>query len=154
MTTKMVKENEATVGAARGFFQPGVYKRTQGRVARQITFFALAITLAWGLWRLSDMLSDLNFRGSQQYGRYVQYGIPLMLLLVGIWVCYRVVNMPRFADFLIGVEAEMNKVSWPTQHELVRSSLVVMFTIFSLAVLLFAYDLFWRWILRLIGVAN
>ena len=31
-------------------------------------------------------------------------------------------NMPRFADFLIAVEAEMNKVSWPSKAELIRSS--------------------------------
>ena len=56
---------------------------------------------------------------------------------------FRVVNMPRFADFLIAVEAEMNKVSWPSRSELVRSSIVVLITIFVLAVVLFAYDMFW-----------
>ena len=33
--------------------------------------------------------------------------------------------MPAFADFLIAVEAEMNKVSWPTRTELFRGSMVV-----------------------------
>ena len=33
-----------------------------------------------------------------------------------------VVNLPVFADFLIAVEAEMNKVSWPTRGELFRGS--------------------------------
>ena len=145
----MVKENEAAASPMRDLFQSGVYKRTQGRVARQVTFFALAIALVWGLWRLSEMLVDLS--GSDQYGRYLQYGIPGVLLIVGLWVCYRVVNMPRFADFLIGVEAEMSKVSWPTQSELIRSSIVVMFTIAVLTALLFAYDLFWRAVLRLVG---
>lgn len=31
--------------------------------------------------------------------------------VVGIWFGYRLVNWPRFADFLISVEAELNKVS-------------------------------------------
>ena len=43
--------------------------------------------------------------------------------------CFRLVNLPKFADFLIAVEAEMNKVSWPTRTELFRSSVVVIVTI-------------------------
>ena len=37
-----------------------------------------------------------------------------MLLAAGLWASYRLVNVPAVADFLIAVEAEMNKVSWPT----------------------------------------
>jgi len=40
-------------------------------------------------------------------------------------------------DFLIAVEAEMNKVSWPSRAELVRSAAVVIFVIFLLATVLF-----------------
>ena len=35
------------------------------------------------------------------------------VLAFGLWLGYRIVNVPQFADFLIAVEAEMNKVSWP-----------------------------------------
>ena len=54
-------------------------------------------------------------------------------MAVAGWICYRLVNFPGFADFLIAVEAEMNKVSWPTRTELFRASMVVLFLIFSLA---------------------
>ena len=60
--------------------------------------------------------------------------------------------MPKFADFLIAVEAEMTKVSWPTQTELVRSSLVVIFFIVSLAAILFMFDLVWRTVFQFIGI--
>jgi preprotein translocase subunit SecE len=60
--------------------------------------------------------------------------------------------MPRFADFLIAVEAEMNKVSWPTRIELVRSSIVVIFTIFGLMFVLYFFDIFWRLLLNAVGV--
>ena len=60
--------------------------------------------------------------------------------------------MPSFADFLIAVEAEMNKVSWPTRDELFRSSMVVIFCIVFLAVVLFGYDVFWRTLLSLLRV--
>ena len=57
----------------------------------------------------------------------------LALGAVGIWFGYRIVNYSVFADFLIAVEAEMNKVSWPTRRELWNASVVVMFVIFAMA---------------------
>ena len=53
-------------------------------------------------------------------------------------------TFPAFADFLIAVEAEMNKVSWPTRTELFRASMVVLIVIFALAVVLAGYDMFWK----------
>ena len=58
----------------------------------------------------------------------------------------------KFADFLIAVEAEMNKVSWPAWSELVRSSIVVIFVIFFLAMVLFGYDMLWQFVFKTIGV--
>ncbi len=107
------------------------YKRTQGKVARQLTMAALALAVAVGAWRLGS-LADTNF------GQYV---MPLLVLAAGWWVSWRIVNFPRFADFLISVEAEMNKVSWPGRSELWRASVVVIVVIFFLAGLLFVYDL-------------
>ena len=43
----------------------------------------------------------------------LRFGLPALLLAAGWWISYRIVNFPAFADFLIAVEAEMNKVSWP-----------------------------------------
>ena len=37
------------------FFQFGLYKRHQGRIARQLTFVVLAASVAIGSWRLSEM---------------------------------------------------------------------------------------------------
>jgi preprotein translocase subunit SecE len=70
----------------------------------------------------------------------VHYGFPLTLLAIGLWASFRLVQMPAFADFLISVEGEMNKVSWPSRGELFRASLVVILVIFFLAGLLFLYD--------------
>lgn len=192
----------------------GIYKRSQGRIARQVTWVAIAITLALGLWRLSGTLEgwDPNWRrefraqsegsvklnpneqitivdsGGRELEKYdipakaklfvidedkVAAGdllcrwdplanpwaraglcgvIPGVLLVAGLWVAYRLVNVPAFADFLIAVEAEMNKVSWPTRAELFRSSMVVLITIFFLAAVLFGFDSFWRWFFELLGI--
>lgn len=121
-------------------FRFDLYKRSQGRIARQVTFAALAVIFALASWCLYDYyaLSGLT----------VQYGISGAVLLGGLWASFRVVQMPSFADFLISVEAEMNKVSWPTWPELFRSSMVVILMIFILAAILFLYDLTWKFVLE------
>ncbi len=125
-------------------FHVGIYKRSQGRIARQATFAALFIIILLGTWRLSEFWSgDLVV---------YQFGIPGLLWAVGVWISYRLVNYPEFADFLISVEAEMNKVSWPSRGELFLSSLVVIFVIFFLAGVLFGYDFALRWFFTATGV--
>jgi preprotein translocase subunit SecE len=129
----------------RDLFSAGIYKRSQGRIARQVTFAVLAAVVALGAWRLKLTLED-------QVKVSVQFGVFAAVLAIGVWVAYRVVNMPRFADFLIAVEAEMNKVSWPSRAELFRSSLVVIVTMFGLAATLYGYDLVWQMLLTKLGV--
>jgi preprotein translocase subunit SecE len=118
----------------------GLYKRSQGRITRQVTFAAMALAVALGLWRLSFLMTGR--------GTAYQLGLPFALLLAGLWALYRLVNVPGFADFLIAVEAEMNKVSWPTRGELFRASGVVLIMIFSLSFILAGYDYFWWVLLR------
>lgn len=122
----------------RELFAFGFYKRNQGRISRQVTFAAIAITMALGLYRLSLEWID--------YGMFVQYCIPGILFLFGLWVAFRIVNVPAFADFLIAVEAEMNKVTWPTRTELFRGSGVVLVTIVCLSGVLFFFDVFWKFV--------
>jgi preprotein translocase subunit SecE len=137
----MSKEQEATASFWHDLFQVGLYKRNQGRITRQVTFAALAVTAAIGCWRLSENSIMTNL------GKSWQYGLPLAIFALTVWIAYRVVNLPWFADFLIGVEAEMVKVSWPSGPELMRSSAVVIITIFGLAAVLAFYDFFWSWLL-------
>ena len=85
-------------------------------------------------------------------GGAMQYVVPGVLLSLGGWIAYRLVNFPQFADFLISVEGELNKVSWPGRAEVVRSAIVVIFVIFFLAALLFGFDVLWQTIFQAIGV--
>lgn len=143
----MAKEKTATANPIlRELFQFSLYKRSQGRIARQVTFAALWICVALGAWRLSVFEVDA--------GRTMQFVVPGIVFALGTWLAFRLVNVPAFADFLIAVEAEMNKVSWPTRGELFRSSLVVIFCIFFLAAILYAYDLFWTMLLQLLKVVG
>lgn len=129
----------------RDLFSAGIYKRSQGRIARQVTAAALGIGVALGAWRLHQFMADLLPAAGQ-------LGVSMAVLLAGWWICYRAVNMPRFADFLIAVEAEMNKVSWPSKGELFRSSMVVIITMFGLAATLYFYDFLWQFLLTRLGV--
>jgi preprotein translocase subunit SecE len=110
----------------------GLYKRSQGRIARQATFAALALLVALGALALSSYMGH--------HGEWWKYWIPMGLTLVGLWASFRIVQIPAFADFLIAVEGEMNKVSWPSRGELFRASVVVILVIFFLAGLLYLYD--------------
>jgi preprotein translocase subunit SecE len=129
-------------------FRFGVYKRSQGRIVRQVTFAALALALLIGLWRLVWTLRGIG----ESCPTWLCFGLPGLLAVVGLWVAYRAVNWPAFADFLIAVEAEINKVSWPSRGELFRWSVVVIVMIFSIGLLLAAFDFFWVWFFKAIGV--
>jgi preprotein translocase subunit SecE len=148
-----ISENSTTRGSLLGeLFSAAVYKRNQGRIARQLTFVALALVIGIGVWRLSQLLAVLSggavgLGGGADYG-LVRFVLPAVLLALGLWVAYRIVNVPWFADFLIAVESEMTKVSWPSGDEVFRSSAVIIFLIFALAAILAGYDLFWWFVLR------
>jgi preprotein translocase SecE subunit len=77
----------------------------------------------------------------------VEYTVPLLLLAASLWLAWRVVNMPSFADFLIATEAELNKVSWTTQKRLVQDTIVVLVTVALMAVFLFTMDWTWKVVL-------
>jgi len=133
-----------------------VYKRNQGRTTRQATFAALALVLGIGTWRLAQLIplwlgpgAGMTVGGTAPATEYgLRFLVPALLLAAGLWIAYRAVNVPRFADFLIAVEAEMAKVSWPSGDEVARSSVVIIFLIFALAAILAGYDLFWMFVLR------
>ena len=126
--------------------QFGVYKRNQGRVTRQVTLATMAIIVVLGTLSL--------YRFGITWNDSMRYGVAGTVLLGGLWLSYRIVNYARFADFLIAVEAEMNKVSWPTKKELIRSSLVVLFVILALTAVLFVFDIFWQMAFTRIGILS
>ena len=121
------------------------YKRTQGRLVRQLTGVAAALIVGLGAYSLSlGPLIDAE--------QPIRVGVPLALAAAGCWLAFRIVNYPPFADFLIAVQAEMDKVSWPSRKELQRSTVVVICTMFVLGAVLFVYDLVWAKVLELAGV--
>jgi len=130
-------------------FHASFYKPNQGRIVRQLTALAIIVITALASWSLYNAL-----RGGFSDQPMVRWALPALTLLAGVWFAFRVVNWPRFADFLIAVEAEMNKVTWPSREELIRAAIVVIFTIFFLAIALFIFDVIWQATFDWIGVTG
>jgi preprotein translocase subunit SecE len=136
-----------------------IYKRSQGRITRQVTFAAMALVFAIGFYRMFELLNATNIDTEKSWqltvsllNSRVDVWLPGILALVFVWVSYRLVNLPSFADFLIAVEAELNKVSWPTMTELVRASIVVLISLVTLASVIFVFDRIWLQIFHWIGL--
>jgi len=134
------------------------YKTKQGRLVRKLTCLAIWLACWLGGWQLFETMGAWVTRGvdgqpTGLWGSGIRYWLPAGLVALGMWLGYRLINWPRFADFLIAVEAEMNKVSWPKKSELYRASMVVIFTMAFLALLLFCYDAIWQLLFDMLGVS-
>ena len=128
-------------------FSAGLYKRNQGRRVRQWTGVAISAVFVVGAWSLYNTLqADFDLEEG------ACTGIAFGLAAAGTWFGYRVVNYPRFADFLISVQAEMDKVSWVSWKELMRSTTVVIVTMAFIGILLYAYDAGWAAIFKFLKV--
>src|SRR5436190_11985699 len=110
----MAKSEAVTFWA--GLFAIDLYKRNQGRLARQLTGAALGVIVVAGAYILSQ-------GPLLQYTTPIKVGIPLAITLVSAWLIFRLINYPVFAEFLISVEGEMNKVSWASKQELYRATI-------------------------------
>jgi len=125
-------------------FRFGIYKSNQGRMVRQFTFFAVVVISAFGCVTLASGTL-------MPYGKGIQVGLPLAVWAVFCWIAFRLVNVPRFADFLVSVESELEKVTWPSRQEVIQATVVVLVTMFSLGLFLFLIDLLWTWLFNAIG---
>lgn len=127
-------------------FSLRMYKQNQGRVVRQVTAIAIALSLAAAAWRFRA-----TFLAGDDINSSIRLGIPALLFILGAWFAYRVVNWPTFANFLIQVEAEMDKVTWATWEYLKRATGIVLITMLLLGTYLFVWDILWQKIFTAIG---
>lgn len=118
-----------------------LHRWPHGRIIRTITMVLAALiaadlawSSAWGQWQ-----------AWQTEGRmlYFIYAIVVAVVSVGIlgaglWLAG---FWPKSVDFLIEVEKEMTKVSWPKQNEVVRSTIVIAVMTVVLSVGIFLVDL-------------
>jgi len=124
-----------------------MFKRSQGRLVRRLTLIALASIVLIGCWTMSKTVLSQADVISRQITVW-------SVALVGLWLSFRIVNYPRFANFLIAVEGEMDKVSWSDQDYLKRATGVVLGTMLLLGTILWAYDFFWFRLFSLIHILD
>ena len=122
------------------------FKPSQGRSARLWTGVGLGVLVAAGIYQFHEV----QLKG--QYPPLAELGIPAALALLFAWLVWRLVQFPPFADFLIATEAEMKKVSWTSRDELKRATVVVLSTVFVLALYLFGVDYLWSALLQAIRI--
>lgn len=149
MSREVATSSSSELPLITNLFQTAVYKPTQGRIVRQLTALAIWTIVVLGCYRMY-----ISLRGGFPTAPWAETALPVAMCAAGCWFGFRVVNWPRFADFLIAVEAEMKKVTWPSKQELVRASIVVIVTIIVLALTLFLFDIIWQWLFATIGVTS
>lgn len=165
-----------------GWFHAHQYKKALGQKVRRLTILGLLLIGGSGVYslmyhgmigepvklgdevvRVWQLAIPFTAEGGVLEGRvppkitistHADYVIPIVLLLLTLWLAFRVVNMPSFAEFLIATEAEMNKVSWTSKRRLGQDTVVVLVTTIMLTVFLLVVDFFWSWLLsrQIVGV--
>jgi len=119
-----------------------IYKGAQGRVARRLTLIGLVLVFLLGAYSMYST-STLGSKASPI--------VAAIIAVVGLWTSFRTINYPTFADFLVSVEAEMTKVSWPSKKELMANTKVVLVFMVLFTVLIFVYDILFRMVFSLVG---
>jgi len=121
-----------------------LYKRSQGRVARGVTFAVISIISCYGTWAFyQTFLTEKNF--------LLKVVFPVLVAASGVWIAYRLVNHDRFAEFLIATESEVDKVHWPDRKHVHRATVVVIVTMLLMGVMLFVFDFVWRKFFEIVG---
>ncbi|MFT4557429.1 MAG: preprotein translocase SecE subunit [Planctomycetaceae bacterium] len=122
----------------------GLYKRSQGRLARRLSGVAIAAIAILGAWSF-----QVTF--AAEATAPVKYGIPVAVAILGCWVAFRVIHHEKFAEFLIATETEVEKVHWPDRQHVQRASVVVIVTMLAMGGMLFLFDFIWRTVFTYIG---
>ncbi|MCL2305058.1 MAG: preprotein translocase subunit SecE [Planctomycetaceae bacterium] len=125
-----------------GFFQELLrakrYKPSQGKIARSLTGIGIAIVFFCGAYTFYFHTSG--------WDPAVRSTITFVVAAIGAWLAFRTIHWAPFADFLVSVESEMMKVSWPAKPEIYSSTIVVLTVLGLLALVVFLFDIVWYWL--------
>jgi len=111
-----------------------IYKKGQGKYVRIGTASAIGLLVILGIiWVEHEFLPLAP--------QYIQALVALAIAAAGGWLSFYIVNKPRFADFMILTESEMNKVVWPSSAAVIRVTRLLILIMFFLAFLLYVVDI-------------
>ena len=145
-----------------GFFT--VYKKGQGYWTRVGTVIAAVVVGAFTAYNLYTFVptflpepripagSTADQRGAIiAHGRVVDLRIAAAVVAAFVLgyalLCWRLLNKPTNADFLIATDSEMKKVNWTSRKELVGSTRIVILFMFIVALFLFGVDQIFGWLM-------
>jgi preprotein translocase SecE subunit len=147
------------------------YKPGQGTWARWTSGALLSLLVLFGSHSLylfpgMTVLEGGKVKGRSWWGHQIVQSLPgvsegltvglvisVLAFLGGcLGVYLLVVNHKRLADFLIDVEAEMHRVSWPQKHEFIGSSIVVFVSIAIIGSFITVIDIVFRTLLLKTGL--
>lgn len=120
------------------------YKKKQGKPSRQIAVCALAGCLAWLLIQVCSVFV------SRQTG-VLWLLTCVTMIVVSLVAAFAFISRAKVADFLISVQSEIDKVTWPSLSEVKRATVVVLVLIVAMAVVMFTFDLVWQWFFQVTG---
>ncbi|MBA3683934.1 MAG: preprotein translocase subunit SecE [Planctomycetes bacterium] len=120
-----------------------MYKWPQGRLIRVIALLVVLVVAGDLAWTGSYAQFSTYF-GADGGGnvRQLVLGIVFTVLALGVLIggIAAAGFVAKSADFLIEVEQEMVRVTWPTGPDLVRSTIVIAVMIIVLGIGIFAVD--------------
>lgn len=137
-----------------GWFSATSYKPAQGRLVRRSTLIGIVGLVVCGIYTLlhhqtfSTIAKNWDLK-LPFVGKVitllpdVRLTLPILLAAGSLWLAWRVVNMPIFAEFLIATEGELNKIAWPTRKNLIQDTIVVLTTVVVMTIFLFVVDVAW-----------
>ncbi len=114
------------------------YKPDQGRIARLVAYWSLALLVLYGCTSLHAELSS-RFGGALGRPFFASFTklpvlgvklngailITIVVLAAALYFLYRWQQTPKVAELLIETESELRKVTWPTLPEAINSSIIV-----------------------------
>jgi preprotein translocase SecE subunit len=92
--------------------------------------------------------------GQHQHMLAIQLACAGTIILAFALLMWWTLNRPRIVEFTIATEAEMRKVNWPTRHEVLGSTWVVICGTIILAVFLFGCDSAFFWFFKQIKIIH
>ena len=125
------------------------YRPEDGHRARAVIGIAIAVLTLYGCHALWDWLPKgpedfwgkrLFDLGDEQFSINPAVALALSLATGLLFGTFKLVNYPRFVDFLIDTENELKKVSWASRRQVINESIVVLATVIILGFYVWCID--------------
>jgi preprotein translocase SecE subunit len=147
----------------------GVYRKKQGVYARYIVAVILGFVVLFASYALYGTLISLPevYAGARVPVLNVSFNWGFLGAAILFTICGTLVGIivggvqtnirpldtsgRKMVDFLIDIQAELQKVSWPTRQELIGSIIVVVISVIVLSLYIFGVDALMREIMKLLG---